>query len=263
MPLKDTKGRRILADHEHTEMAARAEEREIAKAERGDIAIQKRSAGRLPLSKAADDYLASRRGEISETSRRKETDLTVSLKKHFGLMRLSKITAERLHAFRECRTAAGVGPTFINMEVGCLRRILKKAGLWHLIGDGIKPLREPETIGRALTHDERIRLFRTAAQKPEWETAYLAAVVAVNTTARKCELRALEWRHVDFINRMIEIPKSKTEAGVRVLPLNTESYEALWKLRRRAEMFGPVQTSHFVFGALRPKFHWNGNTGSA
>lgn len=109
-----------------------------------------------------------------------------------------------------------------------------------------------------LTFEERTRLFRIAAQKPEWETACHAAVIAVNTTARKCELRALEWRHIDFINRTLEIPKSKTDAGVRVVPLNIESYEALWKLRRRAETFGPVESSHFVFAALRPKFRFHG-----
>ena len=97
-----------------------------------------------------------------------------------------------------------------------------------------------------------------AAQKPEWETAHHAAVLAVNTTARKCELRALQWRHVDFINRTLEISKSKTEAGIRMIPLNTESYEALWKLRRRAETFGSVEPSHFVFAALRPKFRFHG-----
>lgn len=84
-----------------------------------------------------------------------------------------------------------MGPAYINMETGCFRRILKKAGLWHLIGEGIKRLHEPSTIGRALTHEERTRLFHFAALKPERETAFHAAVLAVNTTARKCELRAL------------------------------------------------------------------------
>ena len=59
VPLKDTKCRRIPADDDHSEMAARAEERR-SKAERGEIAPQKRSSGRLPFGKAADEYLASR-----------------------------------------------------------------------------------------------------------------------------------------------------------------------------------------------------------
>ncbi len=258
VPLKDTKCRRISADDDHREIAARAEEREITKAERGEIAPQRRSTGRLPFGKAADEYLASRKMELAPSSLVKETDLTTALKQYFGLRRLSAIKTKDILAYREWRNAAGMGPSYINMETGCLRRILKKAGLWHLVGEGIKPLREPQTIGRALTHEERTRLFHIAAQKPEWETAYNAAVLAVNTTARKCELRALQWRHVDFIHRTLEISKSKTEAGIRMIPLNTESYEALWKLRRRAETFGSVEPSHFVFAALRPKFRFHG-----
>ena len=68
------------------------------------------------------------------------------------------------------------------MEVGCLRRILKKARLWNMVGADIKPLKEPGTIGRALAFGERTRLFKIASQKPEWETAYLAATLAVSTT---------------------------------------------------------------------------------
>jgi integrase len=259
--LRDSKGRKIPSADEGTPiaeqyrvMAARAEEREIAKAERGESAPQKRSSGRLPFGKASEEYLSSRRMELAQSSLVKETELTVALKAFFGVRRLSTIKTKDVLAYRESRNRAGVGPAYINMEVGCLRRILKKAALWHLVGDDLKPLKEPESIGRALTFEERTRLLHMAAQKPEWETAYLAAVLAINTTARKCELRALEWRHVDFINRAIQIPKSKTDAGVRVVPLNTESYEALWRLRRRAEGFGQVEVSHFVFAALVPKF---------
>lgn len=120
------------------------------------------------------------------------------------------------------------------MEVGCLRRILKKARLWNMVGADIKPLKEPGTIGRALAFGERTRLFKIASQKPEWETAYLAATLAVSTTVRGCEFRALQWRNVDFIGRTLEIPKSKTAAGVRIVPLTQEAYDALLKLHRRA-----------------------------
>jgi hypothetical protein len=85
-------------------------------------------------------------------------------------------------------------------EVGSLRRILKWAKLWHVVGLHIKPLKEPDSIGRALTFAESTRLFHIAAQKRDWETAYWAATVAVSTTARSCALRALHWRNVDFTN---------------------------------------------------------------
>jgi len=254
VPLKESRGRRIPADEGHREMAARAEEREIQKAEKGQLAPQKERFGRLLFTEAADAYLASRRLELAASSMVKETDLAARLKDYFGAKRLSAIKTENVLAYREWRASKKVGPALINMEVGCLRRILKKARLWNMIGADIKPLKEPESIGRALTFEEKTRLFKTASQKPEWETAYLAAIIAVSTTARGCELRALQWRNVDFISRTLEIPKSKTAAGVRLVPLTPEAYDALLKLRRRAQMFGPVDPSHYVLAAFRPKF---------
>ena len=134
------------------------------------------------------------------------------------------------------------------------------SGTWWV--RDIKPLKEPETIGRALTLEERTRLFHVATQKPEWETACWAATVAVSTTARGCELRALQWRNVDFINRTLEIPKSKTEAGVRLVPLTEEAYDAFLKLCRRAEKFGPVEPPDFVFAAFRSRFRFENRKGT-
>jgi len=262
VPLRDSRGRKIAADDAHREMAARSEERAMEKAERGQLARQKERSARLPFTQAADEYLASRKLELAASSMVKETDLAARLKDHFKETRLSAIKAESVIAYREWRAKNGVGPALINMEVGSLRRILKRAKLWHMVGMDIKPLKEPETIGRALTFDERTRLFHVATQKHEWETACWAATVAVSTTARGCELRALQWRNVDFINRTLEIPKSKTEAGVRLVPLTPEAYEALMKLRRRAEMFGPVEPSHFVFAAFRSRFRFENRKGA-
>ena len=261
VPLRDSKGRKILADDAHSDMAGRSEERAMEKAERGQLSPRKERSARLPLSQAADDYLASRKLELAASSMVKETDLAARLKDYFKGTRLSAIKTEDVTAYREWRAEKGVGPALINMEVGSLRRILKRAKLWHMVGADIKPLKEPETIGRALTFEERTRLFHVARQKPEWETACWAATVAVSTTARGCELRALRWRNVDFINRILEIPKSKTDAGVRLVPLTEEAYEALMKLRRRAETLGPVEPSHFVFAAFRSRFRFDNRKG--
>jgi integrase len=261
VPLRDTRGRKIPADNDHREMAARAEEREMLKAERGEITPQRHNFARLPLTHAAEEYLVTRRLELAHSSMLKEHELAARLKDYFKNRKLSAIKTEDVITYREWRAGNGVGPALINMEVGCLRRLLKKAHLWHMIGPDIKPLKEPESIGRALTFEERTRLFKMASQRPEWETAYYAAVLAVNTTARRSELRAVQWRNVDFINRTLEIPKSKTGAGVRVIPLNHESSDALLRLRRRAELFGPVEPSHYVFAAFRPKFRFHNCTG--
>lgn len=74
----------------------------------------------------------------------------------------------------------------------------------------MRPLKEPSTIGRALTEDDKERLLKTAVMRPEWETAYLAAILCLNTTARSCELKRLQWSDVDLFARTLTIRKSKT-----------------------------------------------------
>ena len=112
----------------------------------------------------------------------------VNLREFFGSTPLKKVTAEEVLAYRKWRLQQGVGPAIANMEAGTLRRILKRAKRWQMIADEIKPLREPSTVGRALTHEGKVRLLETASQRPEWETAYWAAILTLNTTMRGCEL---------------------------------------------------------------------------
>src|SRR6185437_4599216 len=118
--------------------------------------------------------------------------------------RITEYRAWRASQTREVKAADTVrqmpcaGPATLNAELGILRRILKRARLWARVADDIRPLKEPGTIGRALTKDEQQRLLKTAMTRPEWETAYLAAILCLNTTARGCELKGLTWADVDL-----------------------------------------------------------------
>src|SRR5215469_2660592 len=138
----------------------------------------------------------------------------------------------------------------------CVQR-LRRVAHGFAVGD-IRPLREPETIGKALTEEEQQRLLKTAVMRPEWETAYLAAILCLNTTARGCELRGLRWGDIDLFNRTLTIRRSKTAAGERVVPLTDVATSALARLRHRAESFGTVEPSHYVFAAFVPKFTFSG-----
>ena len=68
---------------------------------------------------------------------------------------------------------------------------------------------------------------------------------------RACEIKALRWRDVNLLNETLTVPKSKTEAGERVILLTSEAYEVLVQLRARAEMFGPVESFHFIFAGFK------------
>jgi len=85
----------------------------------------------------------------------------------------------------------------------------------------------------------------------------LAAILCLNTTARGCELKGLQWSDIDLFQRTITIRKTKTAAGERMIPLTSVAASALARLRTRAESFGPVEPSHYVFAAFVPKFTFN------
>jgi len=238
---------------------AQAKEKQlIAEASEGKLTQNSTTLARQPFALAADDYVSARKLELAPASQAKEKQLFVQLRAYFKQEPLKAITAKRITDYRTWRAEQGVGPATLNAELGILRRVMKRARLWARVADDIKPLKEPSTIGRALTEQDKQRLLKTAVMRPEWETAYLASILSLNTTARGCELKALQWSDVDLFARTLTIRTSKTAAGQRVVPLTDVAASALARLRRRAESFGPVLPSHYVFAAFVPKFTFSG-----
>jgi len=147
------------------------------------------------------------------------------------------------------RKAKGVANKTINLELGVLRSVMKRAKLWHLFADEIKPLPVRTQIGRAMTMDEELRLAKTAEMKPEWQNARLAMVLALNTTMRACEINGLRWNDIDFLNATVTIRRSKTAAGQRLIPLNDDAMSAIRELYGRASNTGGAATDHYFFCA--------------
>jgi integrase len=238
---------------------AQAKEKQlIAYASEGKLTQNSCSLARQAFGQAADDYVISRKLELAKASQAKERQLLLQLRAYFKEEPLKAISAKRIMEYRAWRAGHKIGPATLNAELGILRRILKRAKLWARLADDIKPLKEPSTIGRAITEEEKQRLLKTAAMRPEWETAYLAAILCLNTTARGCELKGLQWCDVDLFARTLTIRKSKTAAGERVVPLTDVATSALARLRQRAEGFGTVEQCHYVFAAFVPKFTFSG-----
>jgi integrase len=238
---------------------AQAKEKElIGQAMEGKLTPTSTALARQPFGQAADDYRTARKLELAPASQAKEKQLLVQLRAYFKQEPLKAITAKRITEYRAWRAEQKVGPATLNAELGILRRIMKRARVWARVADDIRPLREPSTIGKALTEEEQQRLLRTAVARPEWETAYLAAILCLNTTARGCKLKGLQWSDVDLFAKTLTIRKSKSDAGVRIVPLTDVAASALGRLRRRAEGFGTVEPSHYVFAAFVPKFKLSG-----
>jgi len=186
---------------------------------------------------------------LGESSRKKERQLLVKPREFFQQKCLSKITAEDVLRFRESRSENGAGPAIINMEVGVIRRMLKRARRWHAIASDIRPLKEPRSIGRALSYDEKLRLLHFARQNEEWQRVEAATSLALCTTMRGCEIKRLQWRDIDFLNPAILVRASKTEAGQRLIPMNDEALEIVKSLRERAKEFNAIDPWYYVFPA--------------
>jgi integrase len=109
--------------------------------------------------------------------------------------------------------------------------------------------------GRALSPEEEQRLFEVASREPRWEVAYYAALVAANTTARKCETRGLRLVDLNLVSRTISVRRSttKTDAGTRVIPLNETALWAVTRLLERASMLGSTQPDHYLLPAFQFK----------
>jgi integrase len=221
----------------------------IAEAKRGKLASGTQQFAKLKFSEAAQKNLNERVAHLAPRSVQTERERLRPLCAVFGTVRVNKITSEMVRSYVADRKSANVANKTINLELGVLRGVLKRAKLWHLFADEIKPLPVHTQIGRAMTMDEKLRLTRTANSKPEWQNARAAMVLALNTTARTSEIKSLRWFDLDFLARTVTIRKSKTEAGQRMIPLNDDALGVVKMLYARASAIGCTQPDHYVFPA--------------
>jgi integrase len=236
---------------------AQAKEKElISQASQGKLVTGYQQFGRLAFSQAADLYVAERLPHLASRSIQTEKERLKPLKAYFASTCLSRITTESICQYIAERKVGNLSNRTINMEMSCLARILRRAKRWHLIADEIRPLPERRDIGRVLTPEQKMKLLKTALSKPEWQVARLAMTLALNTTMRACEIRALQWQDIDAKERVITIRKSKTEAGQRLIPLNRDAWRAILELGERTIKLigGSLRHSWYIFP------HAEGNT---
>ena len=229
---------------------AQAKENElIAAAEAGKLSTVKQAFSRLPFREAAEQFLQDRIPELASLSVRTERERAKNINKRFGGIPVTRITPDAILAYIRERKGAGIANATVNRELDVLRGVLKKAKRWHLFADEIHALPVRQTVGKALSYEQKLRLLKLAGSRPEWQNAAWSATLALNTTMRGCEIRQLRWRDVNFMERILVIRKSKTEAGERVIPLNTDAWNAVLSLYRRSQALGEVRPEHYVFPA--------------
>jgi integrase len=232
-------------------------------------ALQDQEQGKLPtdlakwkFEKASTEWLAGRKKLIAPKTHRIDKERMKPLLAFFGGMRLCDITSDAVRTYQLGR-AGKVSNRTVNLETKVLRMVLRAGRLWSRIVDDFKPLPEnKQGPGRALTEEQEKKLFQVAASKPEWEVAYYAATLAANTTARGCEIKGLQLRDVDLLNKTMTIRRAstKTDAGARIIPLNSMACWAVARLRERANKIGATEPDHYLLPAYLYRHTKNGQS---
>lgn len=203
---------------------------------------------------AAQAWLESRKPYISEKTHHEYllNIHTLSLEKHFGLLRLGEITADDIRKYQRARKQEGCGPSGVNHETCVIQQMLKRVGLWPRIAADFQPLPLPkEKPGRIINEQEKQRLLRIASTNPDWEAAYLFAVISSNTGIgpKECATLKLSSSSIDLEGRRLFVQPegAKNIHRIRKITLNEEALRGATLAVNRARRLGAFESWHYVF----------------
>ena len=204
---------------------------------------------RWPFERAAAQYLIKAAMLLRPSSLKKEAFFLVRPKKHFGRVACDQINATHIQQLQTAIRNDGRKNTYNNLVLGATARVLRFAKVWQRIRDDVTrlPERDNKPVARVLESQEKKRLFEVAKNNPNWTTVYAAALIANGTTARGGDLRGLRWSDIDLFEGVMTIPDSKTPAGNRRVPLNSDAMYGFRLLVDRATRLGIVRPECYVF----------------
>jgi integrase len=169
-----------------------------------------------------------------------------TLKAHFGKYRVSDLNVEDAEKYKTMRSLS-VRPATVNRGLTLAKHMLATAVKWEMIAEnpfrGVRNLVVPKRDERVLSADEEIKLL-AACDRVRSRLLRPLIVLALNSGMRRGELLSLEWSRVDFDQRAIRIINAKSNAGNRVIPMNTTVHTLLSDLAKRT-------TSPLVFPSNR------------
>ena len=146
--------------------AQRLEKKRLAEIQQGKGASKTgRDFARKPFEAAADLFLADRKPHVSERTAQLEKQQLKALRKFFREKPLLRIQAEDIAAYQRQRREFVSGTT-LNMEIGVLRQMMRRAKVWNVVAEDVKMDRENvRPIAKVLTVEEKKLLFHTAASR--------------------------------------------------------------------------------------------------
>jgi integrase len=208
---------------------------------------------------AAKLWLATRKPYLDDGTFYMYSHHVNSLSKFFAEIELQKIHLGHLRAYQLARMKNAdkiwrrpAGPSLINHEMSIVQQVLKRAGRWKLLAHHYEPLPIPRSQKpKVMTETEEKRLFEVAASSPQFEIAFLAASLSVNTTACGSELRNVRLGDV-FLGGptpkfIVDADTAKNGFRGRTIPLNKSAADTMLQCIYRANACGSFHPEHYLF----------------
>lgn len=167
---------------------------------------------------------------------------------------LNGITTARINEFIRARRDEKVKAATINRDLRFLAQVLKQAERERYLG------RSPFDLGKFFQNESKDRRKPHILTWQEQEKLLSVAlpririltVMGVETGMRTGEMLALKWQDIDFLNDILRVEKSKTQSGIRIIPIcNTLKSELL----RWRSLVCPESQSEWVFPTFSDRRH--------
>lgn len=199
------------------------------------------------FAEAATEYLERLKSTLSVGQRgysdlpNKRRNVTKYLVPYFGKQRADKIMSFAVKHYQRSRLDAGAKLASVNRELSTLSHMMNAMTEWKWIKPTDKPLikkdEEPRKKIVILSEENAEALYRGAMGDQDPAT-WLFVAIGLNTAMRHGEILRIEWDHIDYDNRRIEIPRAK--AGERIQPITQSLADALrkeWRNRPAGEVY--------------------------
>lgn len=202
----------------------------------------------LLFSEAAQEWLELKKLTLAPKSLRIEHDNLRHAFPHFSEKLLCHVEARDIGSYQKARLSEGAAPKTINLEVGTLRAVLRRYGLWTYLRPDVRMFPAHEECGYALTPLEEEALLKACLMSRS-RSLYVAVTLALMTAMRLREIRLLTWKQIDLVGATATVGESKTPASTgRIIPLNSR---ILTVVNQWASRFPSRQPGHFVFPCER------------
>ncbi|HCC55542.1 MAG TPA: site-specific integrase [Desulfobulbaceae bacterium] len=173
-----------------------------------------------------------------------------------GELSLSALEASHVAKYRDQRLKDGAAPQTVKHEIGLLGRVLKHCVMdWGIpltrgiVTSHVRKPSLPPGRDRRLVDEEEARLLDAAKTSKSKEIEAII-VIALETAARRGEIAAMTWEHVNFVRCTWHIPHTKN--GVpRTVPLSPRAVEFLQRIPQRIDgRVWALKASHSITQAF-------------